>query len=191
MSSLPELKTLIQNIDTQLAEVMRSSVTVNPSTPDQEKPTKYILVAMDHLHLAVAIGDLYEVGPLPTITFLPNLPSWIQGIVNIRSEIISVIDFAGFLKIKTERVCEGNRFMVLQHRKQKVGIRLDRIIGTVSRTASETKHLDIYDKNSMDRSLFSAGLLIDDVFYSIINVRRLLSAPSLLDYNRVSASEAR
>lgn len=186
MSSSPDLNTLIQNIDTQLAEVMRNSVKVNLPKSEQERLTKYILVGIDALHLAIAIDDLAEVGPLPAITFLPNLPLWIQGIVNIRSEIISVIDFARFLKMKNMLPCQGSRFMVLQHKKQKVGIRLDNIIGTVSRTAAETKPLDSQDSNAMNRSFFAAGLINDNILYSIIDVRKLLTAPSLIDYYKAT-----
>jgi purine-binding chemotaxis protein CheW len=185
MPSLPDLYTLIKNIDAELSEVMRSSVPTDQKTiPEQEKLTKYILVSTGILHLAIAIDDLSEVGPLPPVTFLPNLPAWIQGIVNIRSEIISVIDFAEFLKLTDQKECAGNRFVVLQHKKQKIGIRLDRIVGTVSRAASDAKPLDYINKNPMDTSLFSAGLRVEDKLYFILNVRRFLTAPKLIDFNR-------
>jgi purine-binding chemotaxis protein CheW len=184
MSSAPDLYTLIQNIDAELLEVMRSSgPTQQRAIPEQEKLTKYILVATGSLHLAIAIDDLSEVGPLPAVTFLPNLPPWIQGIVNIRSEIISVIDFAGFLKLSDQGVCAGNRFVVLQHRKQKIGVRLDRIIGTVGRAVTDTRPIDFFDNNTMDTSLFTAGLLVDKKLYYILNVRRFLVTPSLIHFN--------
>ena len=185
MSSLPDLNTLIHDIDTQLAEVVRSSASdIQRVVPEQEKLTKYILVAIGSLHLAIEIDDLSEVGPLPAITFLPNLPLWIQGIVNVRSEIISVVDFAGFLKLRDQDVCVGNRFVVLQHKKQKIGIRLDRIIVTVSRTATDSKPIDFIDKNAMDTALFTAGMPVDNTLYYILNVRKFLTAPRLIDFKR-------
>lgn len=109
---------------------------------------------------------------MPTIMFLPNHPAWIQGIANIRSEIVSVIDFGGFLNL-----------VVLRHKKLKIGIRLDQIIGTVSKTASEIIPLDLFDKNPVDTCLFSSGLFIEKNFYYILKVPRLLTAPRLLNYN--------
>ena len=185
MSSFPDLYTLIDTIDTELAEVMRSSGTAPQQlSAVQETLTKYILVATGTLHLAIAIDDLSEVGPLPTITFLPNLPQWIQGVVNVRGEIVSVIDLPGFLKLGGRTAGAGNRFVVLQHRKQKIGIRLDRIIGTVSRAATKSKPLDYFDNNIMEKSLFAAGLLVENTLYYILNVRRFLTAPSLIDFRR-------
>lgn len=187
MSSLPDLYTLIQNIDAELVDVLRSSSKAdNRVVEEQEKLTKYILVATGPLSLAIAIDDLSEVGPLPQVTFLPNLPAWIQGIVNVRSEIISVVDLPGFLSLETEGMSTGNRFVVLQHRKQKIGVRLDRIAGTVSRGPSDTAPLDIQLKNFKDKSLFSMGLQVEKTLYSILNVRRFLTAPRLIHFNRAA-----
>ena len=183
MSSSPDLYTLIEKIDSELLEVMHGSGVANSyETVTQEKLTKYILLAVGTLNLAVAIEDLSEVGPLPVITFLPNLPLWIQGIVNIRGEIISVIDLAGFLQLSDQAGCVGNRFVVVSYHKQKIGIRLDRIVGTVSRADADTKPLDFYNNHSMDTSFFPAGLLVDNTLYHILNVRRFLTAPRLIDF---------
>ncbi len=183
MSSYPDLYTLIHTINTELAEAMRSPGSAQQKfVPVQEKLTKFVLVATGTLHLAIAIDDLSEVGPLPAITTLPNLPPWIQGVVNVRSEIVSVIDLAGFLKSGRRGVCGGKRFVVLRHRKQKIGIRLDRIVGTVSRAVTETKPLDYIDNNQMEKSLFATGLLVENTLYYILNVRRFLTAPSLIDF---------
>ena len=192
MVSFPDLATVIENIDARLAEAMRGSVpATHRSRLEQEKPTKYILVGIGTLNLAIAMEDLSEVGPLPKVTPLPNLPLWIQGVVNVRSEIISVIDLPGFLRPSVTDICDGNRFMILLSRKQKIGLRLDRIVGTVLRLKTETQRLDSFDKTPIDPALFTSGLLIEQQVYSILNVRRLLTTPRLIDYNRAGWPEER
>ena len=100
MSSVVDLQNLILKIDEQLAEVTdKAAIVEQQVAAAREEMRRYILVRIGDLHLAIAIDDLSEVGPLPAITLLPNLPFWIQGIVNIRSEIVSVIDFGGFLDV--------------------------------------------------------------------------------------------
>lgn len=182
MSSLPDLFNLIQHIDAQLAEAGSGSQSLDQRPKSiPEKLTKYILVSVGNLYLAIAIEDMSEVGPLPTITFLPNLPAWIQGIVNIRSEIISVIDLPVFIGNDEKGGGNGTRFVVLRHKKRKVGFRLDRIIGTVGRFKSDTKPLD---KNRKNTSLFHYGLQVEKQFYYVLDVRKLLTAPRLVDYYR-------
>ncbi len=183
MASFPDLFTLIRHIDEHLAEASADIDALRSPQAIPEKLTKYILVVAGSLHMAIAIEDLAEVGPLPTITFLPNLPAWIQGIVNIRSEIISVIDLPVFLGL-AEKGGAGGRFVVLRHRKLKVGVRLDALVGTVGRFVSDIKPLDAFDDGRLDTSLFHSGLLVEKQFYFILNVRKLLTAERLVDYNR-------
>ena len=184
MSNVVDLQNLIINIDEQLAEVTdKAAIVEQQVAADLEEMRRYILVGVGDLHLAIAIDDLSEVGPLPAITLLPNLPFWIQGIVNIRNEIVSVIDFGGFLNVVGRGLCDGDRLAVLRHKKQKIGIRLDRIIGTANKAASETKPLDLFDKKSVDTSLFSSSLFVEKKLYYILNVPRLLTAPRLINYN--------
>lgn len=185
MASFPDLYRLIERIDSDLEEALQLAPPVEQRlVAEEEIPRKYILVATGSLNLAIAIDDLAEVGPLPAITFLPNLPSWIQGIINVRGEIVSVIDLPGFLGLAGATRSEGSRLVVVRHEKIKVGIRLDRIGGTVSRTVAETKALQGYPGDAVDASLFVAGIPLENTLYSILNVRSFLTAPRLLDYNR-------
>jgi len=185
MASIPDLYSLIERIDTDLEEALRLAPRADKRpVAEAEIPRKFILVAIGNLNLAIAIDDLAEVGPLPAITFLPNLPPWIQGIINVRGEMVSVIDLPGFLGLPGAVKAEGSRLVVVRHEKMKIGIRLDRIGGTVSRTAAETKPLERYPGDGLDASLFLAGILVERTLYSILNVRGFLTAPRLLDYNR-------
>lgn len=184
MSSALDLAELVLDIDQQLAEVTdKAAILEQQAAANKEKSDRYILVGIGALHLAIAIDDLSEVGPMPSITFLPNLPSWIQGIVNIRSEIVSIIDFGGFLNLAGKKACDGNRVAVLRHKKRKIGIRLDRIIGTVSKAVSETKPLELGESKSVNSSLFSSGLFVEKQFYYILNVPRFLSTSRLINYS--------
>ncbi len=183
MSRMFALPNLIANIDEQLAEVTdRAAEIARQAAADREEARRYILVGIGTLNMAIAIDDLSEVGPLPAVTVLPNLPDWIQGIVNIRSEIVSVIDFGDFIRF-SDSECTGKRLAVLRHKKRKIGIRLDRIVGTVNRVMSETKSLDMIDRHAVDTSLFTAGLPVEKIFYYILNVPMLLTSQRLVDYN--------
>jgi purine-binding chemotaxis protein CheW len=185
MATFPDLYSLIQGIDGELDEALRRAPqTERRQVPEAEMPRKYILVTTGSLNLAIAIDDLAEVGPLPALTFLPNLPSWIQGIVNIRGEIVSVIDLTGFLGLPGAVKAEGPRLVVVRHEKMKVGIRLDRIVGTVSRTASETSPLERHRDDVRDALPFIAGISMEGSLYAILNVRSFLTAPRLIDFNR-------
>jgi purine-binding chemotaxis protein CheW len=189
MSDFSDLASVISSVDKRLSDVRREFESVDQvNVSESEEMRKYLLTGIGPLSLAVAIDDLAEVGPLPSVTFLPNLPSWIQGIVNLRSEIVSVVDFAGFLQLPGTNASDGNRFMVLRYRKRKVGIRIDRIVGTIKRGDSKKITLADVETEGMKKAFFSSGFEFDGKLYYHLNVAKFLTSPRLLDFNRAENS---
>ncbi len=159
--------------------------------PVQGQAATYLLVASGTLRLAIAEEDLSEAGPLPPITPLPNLPPWIQGIVNIRGEIISIVDLPGFLKANGREKCAGRQLAVLLHDTRKIGIRLEWIGGTVSGSQAVSQPIEYLTQNPRLTPWCSSGLLVKNQVYPLLNVQKLLTAPRLVDYNRTDWPEER
>jgi purine-binding chemotaxis protein CheW len=147
---------------------------------------KFILVQIGSRSLAIAIDNLAEVGAVPKVTFLPNLPGWIPGIMNIRSEIVSMVDFSGFLQEQQVRVRGEKKLVVLRNEKMKVGMGVDAIIGTVTRTMSEIVASDLDNESVIGKSLFPESLPVDGKSYFILNVDRFLTHPKLVNFSEVS-----
>jgi len=192
MASFPCLADVLGKIDERLAAVIGGSVPIMPRPgPAKVKPAAYLLVVTGILHLAIALEDVSEAGPLPPITSLPNLPPWIQGIVNLRGEIISIIDLPGFLTLTGRGNCAGQRLVVLSDHTHKIGISLDRIVGRDSGARPVAQPVQVVARNPLLIPWFTSGLAVGDQVYSLLNVRKLLMAPRLIDYNRADWPEER
>jgi hypothetical protein len=109
--------------DTLLAAASPGSSGPAHAVPeDSAIPRRYVLTGMGSLRLALPLDGLAEVGPLPKITPLPNLPSWILGIVNVRSEIIPVIDLAEFLDLPGQNGQGAEQLVTLRHRELRIAL---------------------------------------------------------------------
>ena len=130
---------------------------------------------------------MVEVGSLPAVTPLPNLPGWILGIVNLRSEIISVIDLAAFLDLPAARTQSGERFVVIRYRDVRAGIPIDRIYGTVNKSIS-MQTMSLRPEIKKENAVFFAagGFTEDDQLYSILDVRQLFSSRRFLNFQQVT-----
>ena len=73
-----------------------------------------------------------EVYPLKDFTTLPGLPDFVLGIVNIRGQIISVIDLKKFFNLPESGIGELNKVIVIRNEKMEFGILADTIEGTRS-----------------------------------------------------------
>jgi purine-binding chemotaxis protein CheW len=80
-------------------------------------------------HFAIDLFDVREVVEYTTITKLPNTPSYIKGIIDLRGEITTIIDLKQQMNIpeETEVHEEDCRVIVLDDRitKSKIGIMVD------------------------------------------------------------------
>ena len=63
--------------------------------------------------MALPIDSVQEIGELPTVTPLPNLPQWIKGIVQNRGEILSVVDFVALFGLEDMRTLGVKRAYIL------------------------------------------------------------------------------
>lgn len=187
MIKYPDLNSLILSIDNQLESVADFNDSASFGAAP-EPMVKYILVEVGAHSLAIAIDNLAEVGPLPKITFLPNLPEWIKGIMNIRSEIISMVDLPGFLDEEQVRTGRDKKSVVLRSGKMKVGVGVDSIVGTVTRSTNDIQLSKKSGEHSVGTSLFLENLLVDGETYSILNVQKFLSHPRLVNFAKESLS---
>ena len=73
-----------------------------------------------------------EVYPLKDFTSLPGLPSFVLGIVNVRGQIISVIDLKKFFNLPGKGMGELNKVIIIRNDRMEFGILADIIHGTRS-----------------------------------------------------------
>ncbi|MGE4559453.1 MAG: chemotaxis protein CheW [Desulfobulbus sp.] len=89
------LAELLGAIDKEVASALQRDLEQVKARSNRSirKRTPFISFSLGKSELALDIGFILEVGELPPITRLPNLPPWIQGITQIRGDVFSVIDF--------------------------------------------------------------------------------------------------
>ena len=83
-------------------------------------------------HYAVDLFDVREVVEYTSITKLPNTPSYMKGIIDLRGEITTIIDLKERLNIleKSDIPEENSRIIVLDEKitKAKTGIMVDDVL---------------------------------------------------------------
>lgn len=82
-----------------------------------------------HERYAVASEYVREVYPLEEFTLLPCTPAFVLGIVNLRGEILSVIDIKKFFDLPEKGLTNLNKVIVLESEDMVFGIVVDAISG--------------------------------------------------------------
>ena len=78
---------------------------------------------------AVETRHVREVYPLENLTLLPCTPAFVLGIVNMRGEILSVIDLKKFFDLPEKGLTDLNKVIVLRSGNMVFGVLADAIVG--------------------------------------------------------------
>ncbi|MDD5144183.1 chemotaxis protein CheW [Methanoregula sp.] len=100
-----------------------------PGQPNDSEPIQVVEFLLGSENFAINLFDVKEVVEYTTITKLPNVPSHVRGIIDLRGEITTIVDLKQRLNIREEsaRSIEASRIIVLDDKiaASKIGILVD------------------------------------------------------------------
>ena len=85
-----------------------------------------------HERYAIELAHIQEVCPLTELTPIPGTPSFVLGIINVRSRILSIIDLKKFFDLPEQGITNLNKVIILGSAEMEFGILADSIIGARS-----------------------------------------------------------
>ena len=96
---------------------------------DLAESIEVVEFSLAHEHYAVESAYVREVYPLEYLTPLPCTPAFVLGIVNLRGEIVSVIDLRKFFDLAQIGLPDLNKIIVLESGNMIFGLLADAILG--------------------------------------------------------------
>lgn len=73
----------------------------------------------------VPITSLHEIVRVPEITVVPDAPTYVEGVINLRGKIVSVIDLRKRFGEKNVDASRRNRILVVEHKGRLCGLIVD------------------------------------------------------------------
>jgi len=98
----------------------------------------------------VPITSLHEIVRVPEITAVPDAPDFMEGVINLRGKIVSVIDLRKRLGEKKVTSSRRNRILVVEHN--------GRLSGLIVDSASEVLKIPASDVEPSPAALQEGGL---------------------------------
>jgi len=97
----------------------------------------------------VPITSLHEIVRVPEITAVPDAPEYMEGVINLRGKIVSVIDLRKRLGEKNVTGHRRNRILVIEHNGRLAGLIVD--------SASEVLKIPASDVETSPTALQQGG----------------------------------
>lgn len=107
-----------------------------PAREALEAQLEIVTFLLAHEQYAVEANFVREVYPLTDLVPLPCTPPFVVGVINVRGQILSVIDLKRFFDVPDQGATDLNKVIILQSHDVEVGILADAIVGTRSLSPS-------------------------------------------------------
>lgn len=125
----PTLDEVVAAIDRGAGDGEQAAAAAAPE-PDAATE-RHIVFSLADTRCAAAVGNVVEIGLVPEVTFVPNVPAWVRGVANLRGEIVAVLDLRRLLDLEDHGRPGGERMLTVRSGEEDVtaGLVVDGIHG--------------------------------------------------------------
>lgn len=127
---------------------------------------KYISFNLNNDSYCIALDYVKEVLKDASITNVPGIPNFIEGIMNLRGDYITVINLRNFLDLDSTVIYEKKPVIIVKYNELKLAFLIDKI-----------NELFEFQDDGVDNSgdgYFSKEFIYNDTLYTILNVEKIM-----------------
>jgi len=95
----------------------------------KEKEKQVVIFDLINQIYGVDISNVLEIIRPQAMTIIPGSPDYVEGIINLRGQIIPIIDLAKRFKLQTNIETDDRIIVVVEAEKTKLGLLVDRVLG--------------------------------------------------------------
>lgn len=98
-----------------------------------ENLKQYIVFNMENEDYGIELADVYEINRLREINIIefPKAPQFVEGIINLRGEVVPVIDLRKRFKLPEKEITKDSRVIIVKFEKKTIGLIVDNVTKTV------------------------------------------------------------
>ncbi|SES67943.1 purine-binding chemotaxis protein CheW [Natronincola peptidivorans] len=90
-----------------------------------EATNQYVVFKLEEEYYGIDINFVETIERVVEITRLPNAPHYIKGVINLRGEVIPVIDLRTRFNIEDKAISEESRIIILTIEEMTIGLLVD------------------------------------------------------------------
>lgn len=169
-----------------------NDLTVQKQTSDgalvvREQQGQYLTFLVGKERLGISIHEVKEIIEINNITRVPMTPNYIRGVINLRGNVVPVVDLAARLSREkselTKRSCIVLVEIITEGESQSIGMLVDQV----------DEILEIPNKNIQPAPEFGADIRVefiqamgrvDEKFIILLEISRVLSVTELSQLSR-------
>ncbi len=188
---LNEESIIERNEISDIKEIKRNEAGKEKSSFSDIEERNIVIFSVGGSEFALSIEDVSEINRLNSITPLPEAPSFIEGIINLRGDIIPIINMRVRLSFKRKEHDDSSRIVIVNIDGVKTGLIVDSVEEIKSVPITLLKPVPDYLKDVSKRDVVELIATLDDGkrIVSIIELEKLLKEDEREELKTASLSE--
>jgi len=128
---------------------------------------------VDDLLLGLEIYQVQEINRLLDVTTVPHSPKEVLGVINLRGEVVTVVNLRTVLGIEAKAMTPESRNLIVSHDGELIGLCVDRIADILS-LSSEDMMPAPTNISAVDGRFFTGVFTLDNEIIARLNLFEVL-----------------
>ena len=148
------------------------------TTASESQTSRFLEFDLGKEHYAMPLLSVWEVIPVPETTPIPKAPAHMVGIMNLRGQVITVVDLRKKLKITPKEVDQEEAVIIVDVQGVKIGVVVDAINRVL--TIKNDQLLQVADMETQVNAKFIQGVFQrDDGLTIMVDIMSILDVQDL------------
>lgn len=162
-----------------------TSATASKSARTDAIAQEYLVFRLGNEEYGIDILKVQEIRGCDRLTRIPNAPSFISGVTNLRGVIVPIIDLRVRFELPNPTHDDNTVVIVLNLNERVVGIVVDGVVDVLSMDVEQIKPTPDVESVLSGRYLLGLGVL-DERMIILVNIEMLLSREEMEQVDSVT-----
>ncbi|RXI96715.1 purine-binding chemotaxis protein CheW [Anaerobacillus alkaliphilus] len=136
--------------------------------------TNYVLFTIGSSTYGIDIKNIVSIEKVSETTPTPQMPDYMVGLVNVRGQIVPIIDCTRLLYNEGSKVDQNSRYILLETEQATLALLVESTNEIITFDSELIKPVNLYGTSSSQNYLEGVALLEDRII-SIIDIEKILA----------------
>ena len=130
---------------------------------------EFVTFYVGNLLIGVDIHNVEEINRQVDVTPVPQAPPHVRGVINLRGEVVTVVDLRTVLEMGTTEITQQTRTVVVNSGNEEIGLLVDRVADVVH-TRSDLMDTPPANVSGVDGRFFKGVYKLDKTLLIVLDV---------------------
>lgn len=128
-----------------------------------------LIFRLKDYHFGILTENVIEIMKKNVVKSIPNSPEWVEGLINLRGEVLTLVNMYSLLKMDDFNLDDCyNNTVIVKLDENSIALMVDEIIGV-----TDINENDLQSASENDNSFVGSLITIDDRIINVLELKSL------------------